>query len=128
MESKLPVVDADASELERVFANLIGNALKYHDEDVSPIVTISAESAGDRWVFTVADNGIGVDEGHREQIFRPFQRLHGQGSYSGTGMGLAIVRKIVVALGGDVWAEDSPLGGVAISFTIPDRAPEGLSP
>ena len=83
---------------------------------------MSAEPAGAGWVFTVADNGIGFDEAHAERIFRMFQRLHGRDEYPGTGVGLAIARKVVERHGGRIWAEPRPDGGARFRFELPGAA------
>jgi len=121
----LPVVAGDPSELGRVFANLIGNAIKFHQPGAVPVVRVRAERAAGEWRFVVADNGVGVPPEHRERVFRLFQRLHRRDAYEGTGLGLAICRKIVERGGGRIWVEDAPEGGAAFWFSIPDD--EGAS-
>ena len=95
----LPVVTADESQLVQVFQNLIGNALKYR-RDVQPQIHVSAMQNAGEWVFAVTDNGIGIDPQFKDRIFVMFQRLHGGADYPGTGVGLAISKKIVERHGG----------------------------
>ena len=116
----LPTVVADATDLGRVFSNLIANAVKFRRPGVAPTIEISAARRNDSWVFSVADNGIGVPERHRERAFRLFQRLNPRGSYDGTGLGLAICRKVVTRYGGTIRIESSASGGTTVSFTMPD--------
>ena len=115
----LPTVLADPSQLELVFTNLIGNALKYRRPGIPPVIRVSAEREGTLWRFTVEDNGIGIDPEYFERIFVMFQRLHTREQYDGTGIGLAIVKKIVERHGGQVWVESSPGAGSTFLFTLP---------
>jgi PAS domain S-box-containing protein len=115
----LPRVMADAAQLAQVFTNLVGNALKYRRPGVPPTIRISAEPAGRFWRFAVADNGIGIEKEYFGRIFIIFQRLHTREEYGGTGIGLAIVRKIVDRHGGRVWVESTPGEGSTFFFTLP---------
>ncbi|MBV9084835.1 MAG: CHASE3 domain-containing protein, partial [Acidobacteriaceae bacterium] len=117
----LPSLNADAGRLAQLFQNLIGNALKFAKNDETPTVHIGCWQFGDDWVFSVRDNGIGFDPQYAERIFILFQRLHQVGAYSGTGMGLAICRRIVELHGGRIWAESEPGAGSTFSFTLPAR-------
>lgn len=119
----LPMVAASSSALAQLFQNLVGNALKFHRPDLTPYVRVSAETDPAGWLFRVADNGIGVAPRHRERIFSVFQRLHGQQEYDGTGIGLAICKKVVEQYGGRIWVEDTPGGGTTVCCTLP-RLPE----
>jgi signal transduction histidine kinase len=114
----LPTVLANHGMLVRVFQNLIGNALKFCKAE-RPIVRIAAEQRGTEWVFSVADNGIGIDPQYRDRIFLIFQRLHQQGEYPGTGIGLAVVKRIVERNGGRIWLESEPGKGTTFFFTLP---------
>jgi len=114
----LPTVLANHGMLVRVFQNLISNALKFCKAD-RPIVRIAAEQHGAEWVFSVADNGIGIDPQYRDRIFLIFQRLHQQGEYPGTGIGLAVVKRIVERNGGRIWLESEPGKGTTFFFTLP---------
>lgn len=114
----LPTVMADTAQLTQLFQNLIANALKYHGED-PPKVHISATRQEAEWVFSVQDNGIGIDPQYAERIFIIFQRLHTRRSYPGTGIGLAICKKIVELHKGRIWVESQPGAGTTFLFTIP---------
>ncbi len=113
----LPEVWADHSQLVQVFQNLIGNAIKFHGTE-SPRAHVSAERRGERWVFCVRDNGIGIDPRYFERVFVIFQRLHSREEYPGTGIGLALCRRIVERHGGTIWVESEPGKGAAFFFTL----------
>jgi signal transduction histidine kinase len=115
----LPNVEGDPQQLVQLFQNLIGNAVKFVPEDRMPEIEISAVREGDSWRFEVADNGIGLELAHGERIFRMFQRLHTRDEYPGTGIGLAIAKKVVERHGGTIWAEPRPEGGSRFRFTLP---------
>jgi PAS domain S-box-containing protein len=114
----LPPVMADPSQLQQLFQNLIGNAIKFRGEEV-PRVHVSANPNGNRWVFSVRDNGIGIDPEFKERIFVIFQRLHGRGKYPGTGIGLAVCKKIVERHRGNIWVESMLGKGATFYFTLP---------
>lgn len=114
----LPIVPADRANLSRVFQNLIGNAVKFTGEQ-SPEVTIEAEPDDGRWCFSVSDNGIGMDPDHSKRIFEPFQRLHGEEDYPGTGIGLAVCERIISQHGGTIWVSSRPGEGSVFHFTLP---------
>jgi PAS domain S-box-containing protein len=114
----LPRVLADAGHIEQLFTNLIGNALKFRGADV-PRIHIKADRHGRFWRFAVSDNGIGIDIKYHERIFIIFQRLHPRDRYDGTGVGLAVCKKIVELHGGRIWLDSSPGCGSTFYFTLP---------
>lgn len=115
---KLPIVMADEVQLTQLFQNLIGNAIKFHDSK-PPRVHLSAKQVGGEWVFSIEDQGIGIAEQFHEQIFLIFQRLHNRKNYPGTGVGLAICKRIVERRGGRIWVESQLGRGAKFCFTIP---------
>jgi signal transduction histidine kinase len=115
---ELPVVLADRGNLCRVFQNLVGNAVKFTRED-TPRVRIEAERDNGLWRFSVRDNGIGMNPDNTQRIFEPFQRLHGEEDYSGTGIGLAVCERIIDQHGGRIWVSSTPGEGSVFSFTLP---------
>jgi PAS domain S-box-containing protein len=117
---ELPTVVGDRAQLVQVLQNLIGNALTYHG-DRPPSVQVFARHGGDEWVFCVRDNGIGIEPKYHERIFEVFQRLHDQRRYPGTGIGLAVCRRVVQRHGGKIWVESEPGSGSTFCFSIPQR-------
>ena len=115
----MPEVSGIPSQLSQVFQNLIGNALKYREPGTKPVIAVYCEDAGDDWKLAVCDNGIGIQPQYSETIFEPFKRLHGKHEFSGTGMGLAICRKIVESHDGVIWVDANPGGGSCFLFTLP---------
>src|SRR6185312_7513916 len=116
----LPMLRADAGQLQRVFLNLLGNAIKYTAPDIAPQVTVRGRSAGDDAEIAVADNGIGIDPADAERAFEMFARLPGRAAqYQGTGLGLAISRRIVERHGGRLWVEPNTGGGSVFALRLP---------
>ncbi|HWA86446.1 MAG TPA: ATP-binding protein [Opitutus sp.] len=114
----LPTVTADGSQFVQVFQNLISNAIKFRG-DHPPEIAIAARAGEGEWIFSVADNGIGIEPQYFERVFRVFQRLHTRARYPGTGIGLAICKKIVERHGGRIWIESEPNRGARFFFTLP---------
>lgn len=114
----LPAACGDGSLLKQVWVNLIGNAVKYSSKVATPVIDVKARTEGDEVIYSVADNGAGFDMQFAHKLFKVFQRLHGQEEFSGTGVGLAIVHRIVTRHGGRVWAEGAPGRGATFYFTV----------
>ena len=117
----LPTVRADSDQLEQVFSNLVSNAIKYSGDE-PPVVEIAVEERASQWEFAVADNGIGIDPDKTDRIFEVFKRLHHDGEYPGTGIGLSLCQEIVENHGGDIWVDSEPGAGSTFFFTIPKQA------
>jgi light-regulated signal transduction histidine kinase (bacteriophytochrome) len=117
----LPTVRANPLHMSQLFQNLISNALKFKKPGTKPVVKITAKHAGNEWHFTVSDNGIGIDKEFSDKIFVIFQRLHNSAEYQGTGIGLAICKRIIEKLGGHLWVESVPGEGASFNFTVPDK-------
>lgn len=123
----LPVVQADGAQLAQLFQNLIGNALKFR-ADRRPEIRLAVRPEADGWLFSVADNGIGIEAQYFERVFRVFQRLHTRTRYPGTGIGLAICKKIVERHGGRIWIESQPDQGSTFYFTLPKNSQPPSTP
>ena len=106
-------------QLTQLFQNLVGNAVKYRSPDRPPTVHVAVREDGEEWLFSVADNGIGFEQQYEAKLFLIFQRLHGRGKYPGTGVGLAICKRIVERHGGRIWATGDPDHGATFFFTLP---------
>jgi PAS domain S-box-containing protein len=126
----LPTLEADPVQMRQLIQNLIGNALKFHKTDVPPVVQLGSQRLPERspgqptrWQISISDNGIGFDERYLDKIFKLFQRLHERGSYDGSGMGLAICRKIVERHGGSITARSAPDQGTTFLIELPERQP-----
>jgi light-regulated signal transduction histidine kinase (bacteriophytochrome) len=114
----LPIVVADEVQLVQVFQNLVGNAIKYQGPGVPQVHISAARSDGKKWVFSVQDNGLGIEPQYFDKIFGMFQRLHKRDEFSGTGIGLAICKKIVERHGGSIWVESQPGRGSTFRFAL----------
>ncbi|MBC7439882.1 MAG: PAS domain-containing protein, partial [Flavobacterium sp.] len=118
-QEKLPVINSYLPPIKQIFQNLISNSLKYSKSELSPIITISSQEDSHAWKFEIKDNGIGIDSAYFDKIFIIFQRLHNKDEYSGTGIGLAITKKIIENLGGQIWVTSIEGECSSFHFTIP---------
>ncbi len=118
----LPDLQVDAAQVTRLFQNLISNSIKFQNGG-EPRVDISAVAQGDAWLFSVHDNGIGIESQYQERVFEIFQRVHSRAEYQGTGVGLAICKKIVEAHNGCIWIESEVGQGTTVHFTLPKTTP-----
>ena len=114
----MPVLAADPGQMLQLFQNLIGNAIKFRKKDGKPVINISASKMNASWLFAVEDNGIGIHQQYSDKIFVIFKKLHGKERYEGTGIGLAIAKKIVERHGGKIWFESLPGQGTTFYFTL----------
>jgi PAS domain S-box-containing protein len=122
----LPSLPVDPTQFTQVFQNFVGNAAKFRRPDVDPLIHIACRRLDDHWLFSIHDNGIGIAPENLEKIFQVFRRLHTRSQYPGTGIGLAICRKVVESHGGKTWAESQPGQGSTFFFTLPADPPNPL--
>jgi signal transduction histidine kinase len=125
VRGSLPTIDGDVTLIVALFQNLVGNSLKYRSTERTARIEISAEKQGPSWQFTLADNGIGIEKKYGERIFTIFQRLHLRDQYGGTGIGLALCRKIVEFHRGRIWLGDSDGPGASFQFVLPEHGDPG---
>ena len=118
----MPMVLGDHRQLTQLFQNLIGNAIKFHSNGVAPCVHVGASEQDEQWIFSVRDNGIGIELQYHEKVFEIFRRLHGPQEYPGTGIGLALCKRIVERHAGRIWFESHPGEGTTFFFTLPKQA------
>jgi light-regulated signal transduction histidine kinase (bacteriophytochrome) len=119
---RLPVIRGDETQIGQIFQNLLGNALKFRSS-AAPAVHVVADDAGDSWHFAIRDNGIGIEPRHVSRLFVMFQRLHTRAEYPGTGIGLALCRRLVERHGGRIWVESAFGEGATFHFTLPKARP-----
>jgi len=122
----LPPAPGDPAMVRQVFANLIGNAVKFSSGKPDPVVEVGGESRNGETTYYVKDNGVGFDETYRHKLFGVFQRLHSDEEFEGTGVGLALVQRVIHRHGGKVWAEGKPGEGATFYFTLPTRKESSL--
>lgn len=122
--SQLPVLQTSDTLVRALFQNIIGNALKFQDGSKQPEIHIHAERQEDAWLFSITDNGIGIDPQFKEKVFAIFQRIHRREAYPGTGIGLSTCKKLVELYGGKIWFESIPGEGTSFYFTIPHKNQE----
>jgi light-regulated signal transduction histidine kinase (bacteriophytochrome) len=117
----LPAITTNDTELAQVFQNLVANAIKYHGAEVPRVHVSATKNDVNEWIFCVRDNGLGIDPQYFQKIFVLFQRLHGRKEFKGTGIGLAICKRILERLGGRIWVESQPDKGSTFCFALPER-------
>ena len=116
--NSLPAISGDYSQMTQLFQNLIGNAIKYRSSE-TPQIHISATKEVDNWLFSIKDNGLGIDPKYADNVFKIFRRLHSNSEYEGTGVGLAITKRIIERHNGQIWVESEPGNGSTFYFTLP---------
>lgn len=117
----MPIINIQKAYLRQILQNIISNALKYRNDKTSPVIEVKAYEEGKYWHFEIKDNGLGIAEEYHKKIFVIFQRLHGKEKYSGTGIGLAICKKIIDNIGGKIWEDSSIDMGSTFHFTLPKK-------
>jgi light-regulated signal transduction histidine kinase (bacteriophytochrome) len=122
----LPALWVDQGQLTQVFQNLLANAIKFRRKEECPRIHVSAVDSGAEWTISVRDNGIGIDARHAERVFQMFQRLHTRAEYPGTGIGLAVCKKVIERHGGKLWVESGSGAGSTFRFTIPKPERNGM--
>ena len=124
---ELPVVYADPNSIKQVWMNLVSNAVKYSNKKEHPVVEVGSIAAKNETIFFIKDNGVGFDTKYRDKLFKVFQRLHSAYEFEGTGVGLAIVEKIITRHGGRVWADAEPGKGACFYFSLPQESHQPIS-
>lgn len=124
---ELPVIRCERAKVRSVFQNLIGNALKFHGAQPPEIAITAEQNHGGLWTISVADNGIGINPEHHRVIFEVFERLHGREAFPGTGIGLAICKRVVEQHAGRIWVESTPGGGSTFRFTLPEDGSRSIT-
>ncbi len=114
----MPVIEADRTQMVQLFQNLVSNALKFKREGIPPVINVNATQQNDKWLFSITDNGIGIERQYSEKVFVVFKQLHTKAKYGGTGIGLAIAKKIVERHGGKIWFESTTGNGTTFYFTL----------
>jgi light-regulated signal transduction histidine kinase (bacteriophytochrome) len=117
-KNSLPTINGDYSQMTQLFQNIIGNAIKYRSSD-PPQIHISVTNEANNWLFSIKDNGLGIDPKYADNVFKIFRRLHSNSEYEGTGVGLAITKRIVERHNGQIWVESEPGNGSTFYFTLP---------
>ena len=118
--SDLPTLEVVPVKINQIFQNIISNAIKFKKKDEPLTIKISGEDKGSHWELAIEDNGIGIEKEHQEKIFAPFQKLHSEEEYAGSGIGLATCKRIVELHKGDIWVESEKDKGTKFTFTLPE--------